>query len=92
MENNKRKALGRGLEQLFSNESLYTNPLEEKIVESTPKEDIVEVLKEEDFIMMLNEISYELDILDGKLEVIEIDKVIDAMGMPINYKEIARMN
>ena len=43
MENNKRKALGRGLEQLFSNESLYTNPLEEKIVESTPKEDIVEV-------------------------------------------------
>lgn len=43
MENNKRKALGRGLEQLFSNESLYTNPLEEKIIESTPKEDIVEV-------------------------------------------------
>lgn len=43
MENNKRKALGRGLEQLFSNESLYTNPLEEKIIESTPKEDIVEI-------------------------------------------------
>ena len=26
---NKRKALGKGLEQLFSNESLYSNPLEE---------------------------------------------------------------
>ena len=51
-----------------------------------------ELLKEEDFIMMLNEISYEIDVLDGKLEVIEINKVIDAMGMPINYKEIARMN
>ena len=51
-----------------------------------------EILKEEDFIMMINEISYELDVLDGKLEVIEIDKVIDAMGMPVNYKEIARMN
>ena len=28
METNKRKALGKGLEQLFSNESLYVNPLE----------------------------------------------------------------
>ena len=27
METNKRKALGKGLEQLFSNESLYSNPL-----------------------------------------------------------------
>jgi len=51
-----------------------------------------EILKEEDFVMMLNEISYELDVLDGKLEVIEIDKVIDAMGLPKNYKEIARIN
>ena len=41
---------------------------------------------------MINEISYELDILDGKLDVIEIDKVIDAMGMPKNFKEIARIN
>lgn len=43
--NNKRKALGKGLEQLFSNESLYENPLEklDEIVESTPKEDIVQI-------------------------------------------------
>ena len=40
--NNKRKALGKGLEQLFSNESLYVNPLSniEEIVENTPEEDI----------------------------------------------------
>ncbi len=45
METNKRKALGKGLEQLFSNESLYVNPLEtlDEIAENTPKEDIVEV-------------------------------------------------
>ena len=46
MENNKRKALGKGLEQLFSNESIYSNPLEafeHDIVTNTPKEDIVEV-------------------------------------------------
>ena len=42
---NKRKALGKGLEQLFSNESLYVNPLEtlDEIAENTPKEDIVEI-------------------------------------------------
>ena len=51
MEANKRKALGKGLEQLFSNESLYVEPTVyvepakkiEEIVENTPKEDIVEV-------------------------------------------------
>ena len=46
METNKRKALGKGLEQLFSNESLYSNPLEaleQQIVEATPKEDVVEI-------------------------------------------------
>ena len=51
METNKRKALGKGLEQLFSNESLYVEPTVyteptkklEEIVENTPKEDIVEV-------------------------------------------------
>ena len=44
METN-RKALGRGLEQLFSNESIYSNPLDtlDKMVEETPKEEIVEV-------------------------------------------------
>ncbi len=45
METNKRKALGKGLEQLFSNESLYSSPidLEREIIETTPKEDIVEI-------------------------------------------------
>ena len=39
---NKRKALGRGLEQLFSNESLYVNPIEE-IAENIKDDDIVEI-------------------------------------------------
>lgn len=45
METNKRKALGKGLEQLFSNESLYSGPIDpiEEIVENTPKDDIVKV-------------------------------------------------
>lgn len=40
---NKRKALGRGLEQLFSNESLYVNPVEKEIIDEANESDIVEV-------------------------------------------------
>ena len=49
-----------------------------------------QILKEEDFIMMMNEISYELDVLDGKLVAIEIKDVLNEMGFPLNYKEIVR--
>lgn len=49
------------------------------------------ILKKEDFCMMLNELSYELDILEGKLEVITIDKILDQMGFPTNYRELGRM-
>ena len=51
-----------------------------------------ELLQDSDFIMMMNEICYEIDILDGKVDTIEIEKVLDAMGLPTNYKEIVRMN
>ena len=40
---NKRRALGRGLEELFSNEPIDFEKIEEKIVETTPKEEIVEI-------------------------------------------------
>lgn len=50
-----------------------------------------QILKEDDFILMMNEISYELDILDGKIETIPINNILEAMGFPLNYKEIVRM-
>ena len=40
---NKRKALGRGLEQLFSNEAFNIDEFEKSIVETTSKEDVVQV-------------------------------------------------
>lgn len=45
MENNNipRKALGKGLEELFNNEPLDFNKVEEKIIETTPKEEIISV-------------------------------------------------
>lgn len=43
MDTSKRRALGKGLEELFNNEKLDFDKLEEKIVEVTPKEEIREI-------------------------------------------------
>lgn len=37
------------------------------------------------------ELSYEIDALSGKLEVVSIDKVLAKMGFPINYKSLLDM-
>ena len=52
MENNnesttKRRALGRGLEELFYNEPINYEKVEEKIINETPKEEIVNVKLDE---------------------------------------------
>ncbi len=43
MDNNKRRALGRGLEELFNNEPIDYEKVEEKIIEQAPKDAIIEV-------------------------------------------------
>ena len=47
MEQPRRRALGKGLEELFSTEVLDFDSLEEKILTETPKEEIVEIPLEE---------------------------------------------
>ena len=49
------------------------------------------LLKDSDFNLMLNELNYEIDFLAGKLHSINIDKVLDQMGFPLNYRELGRM-
>ena len=44
METPKRRALGKGLEELFSTEVLDFDALEEKIVSETPKEEIIQIV------------------------------------------------
>lgn len=51
-----------------------------------------QLLSKEDFTLLINELSYELDILDGKIDTIELDKILDRMGMPSNFREIARLD
>ena len=50
------------------------------------------ILDKDDFTLFMNEIRYEIDSLEGKFEVICIDKVLYAIGFPNNYKEIVRMD
>ena len=47
-----------------------------------------QMLKDRDFREMVNEISYELDTLDGKINIIPQNKILDKMGFPENWKEI----
>ena len=43
------------------------------------------------FKMMFNEIEYEIDILKGKLNSVSIDRMLDQMGFPANYKDLGGM-
>lgn len=50
------------------------------------------LLSKDDFRLLMNELSYEIDALSGKLNVINIDKVLDRMGFPTNYKTLLEID
>lgn len=47
-----------------------------------------QMISASEFKLLINEIIYELNILDGKLKTIKIDKVLNAIGFPTNFKDI----
>lgn len=49
------------------------------------------VLTGSDFRDFVNEVSYELDLLDGKVDSVAQSKILDRMGFPSNWKDIAQM-
>lgn len=49
------------------------------------------MLRADDFYLMMENLDYEINLLAGKLKTISIDKVLDRMGFPANYKEIVRL-
>ena len=46
------------------------------------------LLREDDFRMMMKEIEYEIERLDGIVNSIPINKILDRMGIPENYMDI----
>lgn len=47
------------------------------------------MLTDRDFTDFVNEVSYDLSVLDGKINVIPQSKILDIMGFPENWEEIA---
>lgn len=50
-----------------------------------------QLLRDEEFRLLISELSYEIDVLNGKLEIIGASKVMDAMGFPKNFREISNL-
>lgn len=46
------------------------------------------LLREDDFRMMMKEIEYEIEKLDGIVNSIPIEKILDRMGIPNNYMDL----
>ena len=49
------------------------------------------MLEDSEFRLMLKEFEYELEKLDGKVDSIPIEKILDTMGVPKNYMELLDM-
>ena len=49
------------------------------------------MLNESDFTDFINEVSYDLSLLDGSVNIIPQDKILDRMGFPANWEEIAKI-
>ena len=49
------------------------------------------LLRKDDFRMMMREVEYEIEKLDGAVDSIPIDKILDRMGIPTNYMDLVNM-
>ena len=46
------------------------------------------LLNSKNFRLMMKEIEYEIELLDGRIDTIEINRVLDRMGFPEDYMNI----
>ena len=46
------------------------------------------LLNDSNFRLMMKEIEYEIELLDGRIDTISINKILDRMGFPKDYMEI----
>ena len=49
------------------------------------------LLEEDEFRLMMRECEYELEKLDGRIDSIPVEKILDTMGVPKNYMDIIDM-
>jgi hypothetical protein len=46
------------------------------------------MLGQEEFREMIRELSYEIDVLEGKINIVPIETILNRIGFPTNWKEI----
>ena len=46
------------------------------------------MLSKDEFKLLINELTYEIDILEGKLKSIKLNKLLNDIGFPVNFKEL----
>jgi abortive infection bacteriophage resistance protein len=51
-----------------------------------------QMLSCDEFKQLINEISYEVDILDGKVNVVPLNAILNKIGFPDNWKDITNIN
>lgn len=49
------------------------------------------LLSNDEFLDMMREIQYEIELLAGKMHSININKILDRIGFPINYMELTNL-
>ena len=49
------------------------------------------MLSQEDFKLLIHELGYEIDTLDGKIDSIKIEVILDMIGFPINWQDIVEL-
>ncbi len=47
-----------------------------------------QMLSEPEFVQLINEIGYEIDVLDGKVDVVPLNLILNKIGFPDNWREI----
>ena len=50
-----------------------------------------QMLTEEQFKEIMFEIGYEIDVLDGHIDTVELDLILNKIGFPSNWRELENM-
>ena len=49
------------------------------------------LLRKDDFRMLMREVEYEVEKLDGAIDSVPVEKILDQMGLPSNYMELVEL-
>ncbi len=50
-----------------------------------------QMLRESEFRQLVYEISYEIDVLDGKVDAVPLNDILNKIGFPDNWRDIVNI-